>query len=133
MTEQELAEIRQRANAATPGPWSMKQDGAEFYIADRNGRWLDVTLSDAIFISHARQDIPALLAEVERLRADIEHVSTVGESLAASLDSVKAYNARLRAALDDMLLLIAEHGTKIMWSHNTRITAARNAPKGGSQ
>lgn len=75
LSKDELNAIEDRASRATPGPWSMKQDGAEFYIADRNGRWLDVTLSDAIFISHARQDIPALLAEVERLRAALENLS----------------------------------------------------------
>ena len=103
MTEQELEAIRQRAEQATPGPWSMKQEGADFYMADSQGRYLDITLADAIFAAHSRQDIPALLAEVERLRADIEHVSTVGESLVVSLDSVKADNARLRAAIVEII------------------------------
>ena len=90
MTEQELAEIRQRANAATPGPWKNFKTGYT-----KNGRTDgealecvknlegDITFAidavDADFIAHARQDIPDLLAEVKRLnevnarlRAEIE-------------------------------------------------------------
>lgn len=57
MTQQRLAEIEARCEAATPGPWKPKRD---FLSWDCN----------AAFIAHARQDIPALLAEVERLGAD---------------------------------------------------------------
>ena len=78
MTEQELAEIEARANAATPGPWDsaygmtgtfvfevLNEDDAHCTIAELsrfNQR------NDAAFISHAREDIPALIAEVRRLR-----------------------------------------------------------------
>jgi hypothetical protein len=49
MTDEELDRIEARCNAATAGPW---KDG-EFIVA-------------------AREDIPALLAEVRRLRAELD-------------------------------------------------------------
>ena len=52
-----LEEIRSRAEAATPGPW-------EIGVTYNHGR-------NATFIAHAREDIPYLLAEVERLQKDL--------------------------------------------------------------
>ena len=79
----DLDAIRKRAEAASPGPWSMwnpaegpshltiggkvawesKRSASEYGDTERIPHW-----SDANFIAHARTDIPALLAEVERLR-----------------------------------------------------------------
>ena len=59
LTDEEIAEIRGRAEAATEGPWDVAW-----------GTYL-ITISreDAEFCIHARTDIPRLLDEVERLRA----------------------------------------------------------------
>ncbi|WP_020074084.1 hypothetical protein [Faecalispora sporosphaeroides] len=65
-----LAEIKAREQAATPGPWECET---------HHTRWGDVhevlvnkcnpsTVSDCYFIAHARTDISALVAEVERLQ-----------------------------------------------------------------
>lgn len=99
MTEQELQAIEARANAASEGPWEshygecggydsmtdavfVDRDGRETYIAT-----LDLSSygqlacdppstsaraaaeADAAFIAHAREDVPALIAEVRRLQA----------------------------------------------------------------
>ncbi|AMM12302.1 hypothetical protein Salbus254_5874 [Streptomyces albidoflavus] len=76
-----LAEIAARAEAATAGPWCT--DGAEIYQGDEytwNAFWVGETCradeadggtADAAFIAAARTDVPALLAEVERLRAEL--------------------------------------------------------------
>jgi hypothetical protein len=93
-----LGEIRQRAEAATPGPWEFDshvhgEKGCRCFshfvvtgytltnpfpccdeTAEAKGASNDctstvVTFEDATFITHARQDIPYLLAEIERLRA----------------------------------------------------------------
>src|SRR5699024_6168576 len=79
MTELDLDAIQARANAATDGPWERYGDGShEVYCAatfeDTAYEPPDVTYgsdrpADAEFIAHARQDIPMLVAEVERLRA----------------------------------------------------------------
>lgn len=63
-----LAEIKVREQAATPGPWESGQYGAVcttngFKLCNVEGH------NNAAFIAHARQDISALVAEVERLQA----------------------------------------------------------------
>jgi hypothetical protein len=101
MTDEQLAEIEARCAAASPGPWdairtiSRPEDGAFLvYKLQGRGGWnrlmrvVTVTnpklpavppvdearitrLEDAVFCSHAREDVPALLAEVRRLRAEL--------------------------------------------------------------
>lgn len=57
MTPEELKEIKERADKATPGPWSMEH--CDYAL----GGFLD-----DLFIAHAREDIPKLVAEIDRLR-----------------------------------------------------------------
>jgi hypothetical protein len=79
----DLNAIRKRAEAATEGPWTTFDDVQ--YIARRTvyeyDEWTESNVDviadcshmhDATFIAHARQDVPALVAEVERLRAGID-------------------------------------------------------------
>src|SRR5690349_8747400 len=72
--------IRQRVNAATPGPWYAWDRGVGYMIAlDPDGdRVLPEAMrtdlaraGDAEFIAKARSDVPALLDEVERLRKEV--------------------------------------------------------------
>ncbi len=91
MTEDELNDIEARANAATPGVWiSGKYPGEKHMV--RQETWVgcvdpthddcaiaqavalvrlghDDAIVNAAFIAHARADIPALIAEIRRLRA----------------------------------------------------------------
>jgi hypothetical protein len=77
-TEQQLAEIEARANAATTGPWCT--DGAEIYRGTEYepgiSQWVGETCrpdesdggrADATFAAAARTDVPTLLAEIRRL------------------------------------------------------------------
>lgn len=94
----DLKPIKDRASEATEGPWTMviyKGRGTKNLHEDK--RWFNLharpydpelsrakakwhvcieesefkpTLHDADFIAHARQDIPALVAEVEQLRKE---------------------------------------------------------------
>lgn len=71
-----LSEIRARCDAATPGPWQHESDyGA--YIRDANGANVCLLYhsEDAAFIAHAREDIPYLLTEVERLSGDYDEAN----------------------------------------------------------
>ncbi|MCC9307728.1 hypothetical protein LN042_11570 [Kitasatospora sp. RB6PN24] len=79
LTGEQLAAIRQRVNYATDGPWW--NDEHEIYAGtiDSYDQWVGETCdpgaggsgsNNAEFIAHARQDVPALLAEVEQLRAE---------------------------------------------------------------
>jgi len=72
MTKQELNEIEARANAATDGPWMSVDsfigvEDAEDQAIGETGRD-----KDAVFIAHARTDVPALIAEVRRLQGELE-------------------------------------------------------------
>lgn len=81
----DLTAIRARAEAATPGPW--RRDGNHLakirgfdgdtvarivYESNEEG-FGPQNEADATFIAHARTDIPALCAEVERLRDLVRH------------------------------------------------------------
>lgn len=74
MSELDLAAIRERAESATPGPWVAIPNVRPAVVSDDgDGYWTDVAdafeeEADAEFVAHAREDVPALLAEVDRLR-----------------------------------------------------------------
>ena len=77
-----LASIKARCDAARPGPWTAFVEGRDFLGGStmiRIGEGDDedlhllgydepVPTEDWDFIAHARQDIPALIAEIERLK-----------------------------------------------------------------
>jgi hypothetical protein len=96
MTDDELNEIEKRANAAAPGPWedaeaSVWEHGqrvVDEVFVRRPGDNIAVAIAvasqilnpcadprnvpsqdTAAFIAHAREDVPALIAEVRRLKA----------------------------------------------------------------
>ncbi len=94
-----LVEIKRRESAATKGPWfcvdaytpndeydngellciSIYEDDHADAIAwsDRiapNDKQYQSTVADMDFIANAREDIPALIAEVERLRNEIDYL-----------------------------------------------------------
>lgn len=93
LSEQQFAAILGREAAATPGPWAA--DHTEIYRAPHGQidieQWIGETLridneagsnADAEFIAHVREDVPALLAEVDRLRTLVDemHAAAVGHS-----------------------------------------------------
>jgi hypothetical protein len=64
----DLAAIRARCDAATPGSWEYEEEDGEWEINNgTTGEIIPIKRNDAIFIAHARQDIPALLDEIDRL------------------------------------------------------------------
>jgi hypothetical protein len=85
LTPDELEAIRKRAEAATAGPWDVdvpieycdKCGGHAFEIVESNVFFSPIVAEtssekDAEFIANARQDVPALLAEIERLTQSLE-------------------------------------------------------------
>lgn len=79
LTEGRIQEIRNRCDAATPGPWRSFWEGRHHTSGDsviirgeqeeREDLYISpCTMADQDFIAHARQDVPALLDEVLRLR-----------------------------------------------------------------
>ncbi len=85
MTREQLKAIRDHVEAATPGPWEAgtafccpdcgwvdgpKRTVCPVYEGTKRTHTLDA--NDAEFIAHAREDVPALLMEVERLQTDVD-------------------------------------------------------------
>jgi hypothetical protein len=76
MTNRELDAIETRANAATPGPWQAKiinacgcgQCPEHVNVFAGAHQWPKINPPDAAFIASARDDVPALIAEVLQLR-----------------------------------------------------------------
>jgi hypothetical protein len=76
LSDIEIAQMRARCDAATPGPWLARIErregfsGSDFIETNAQDiELLGATEADYDFIAHARQDIPALLAEIDRLRS----------------------------------------------------------------
>lgn len=74
----DLEAIKARTDAATAGPWRQTDehgviDAGAFpaIVADCG---FAENAADAAFIAHARADVPALVAEVERLRVALEEI-----------------------------------------------------------
>jgi hypothetical protein len=72
LSDKEINEIESRVSAATAADWhAVTRDGLNRIFA--YDRFIDVagivSEEDAVFIAHARLDIPRLVAEIARLRA----------------------------------------------------------------
>lgn len=84
MTEQELQAIEAREAGAAPGPWthrvydcSTHEDGGdEDIVTGPRTSLVELTMheADARFVVGARQDVPALVAEIRRLQWLVKHV-----------------------------------------------------------
>lgn len=79
MDSQRIAEIKAREKASTPGPWRYSDVACEIWNEDGDtvvggvdSEEVSISDTDTAFIAHARTDIPALLAEVERLNVIAE-------------------------------------------------------------
>ena len=103
----DLNAIRARADAATEGPWyateDLALDGDEAAVGVARGEFgasdyaMVVTtpgdasydagdfptsrVADAVFIAHARSDVPALVGEVEHLRAELAAILESADDL----------------------------------------------------
>ena len=90
MSTLDLEPIKERLAAATPGPWKAKEDSWDGYsvviddsgpgvsiIAEQIGQGWDEGRGDAEFIANAPEYIAALVAEVERLRGQVNAVKKI--------------------------------------------------------
>lgn len=100
MTPEELKEIEERCNKATPGPWRACHNGtcscsqvwsqsADVPVAEvTRGVWGDTGLpyvkipekiveANSLFIAHAKEDVPKLLEYIKELGHKIEMISAL--------------------------------------------------------
>lgn len=80
----DLAEIRERANNATPGPWEADRpqvwgpnDESVAFVTTHDpgeGSGQPEWEANTVFIAHAREDVPALLDHVDTLAAQLAAV-----------------------------------------------------------
>lgn len=89
-TPMDLEGIRERAEKASPGPWNVL--ACQMMYEEWNAE-------DGEFIAHARTDVPLLLAEVERLRAESARLTEAVRSSARSWDEA---NRDLSDMLDEL-------------------------------
>ena len=84
MNINEINDIKERCEKATPGPWKSYIEGRDhtsgssfIRTAGEDIELTGATTNDQDFIAAARQDVPALIEEVYRLRQLLEdnHVS----------------------------------------------------------
>jgi len=108
MTKKELEAIEAREQAASPGPWEARIWNINweitYYVSmpndilkvscytledhereDENYRYVN---DNAEFIAHARQDIPALIAENKRLNAELERMTMEYDSAVADVETL---------------------------------------------
>ncbi len=120
MTDLDLDAIEARANAAAPGPpwgWAVSDDRRWVDVTARgHDRVIATTYDDdlAAFIAHARTDVPALVAEVRRLRESLDEgfaaIALAGAEIErASVEVDRAHRALLasNAERDDARAAIA--------------------------
>jgi hypothetical protein len=104
----DLEPIKARCAAATPGWW--KVSGDTLVANAGNGPMLPLDgwpRADRVFVEHARDDVPALVAEAEELRAAAARQATAYATAVARVAqlereaaALQAENARFRAALE---------------------------------
>jgi len=113
-TDERLAEIHRRADAATEGPWFHWLSMSYGWTIQTARGWLfqhsdKGTAADAEFIAHARADVPWLLAEFAALREAYATLTAERDQLQQQVETLQA-----------------EKGKAILWaSFPTRPSASR--------
>jgi hypothetical protein len=93
LTDQELKEIQERLEAATPGPWHIEEKYTDLVNVDGKIIIKEIGRNkSAQFIAHAPTDMRRLLDEVERLRKENEELQNL-------VDKFSEANRRLRIAV----------------------------------
>ena len=107
MDTKRLAEIKERADKSAIGEWvydvSNNRINCGHYLIAENTEYE----ADALFVAHARQDVPELVAEVERLQSELskaveyaDYRIKYSQQLTEELSEAYSENEQLRKALE---------------------------------
>ncbi len=123
LTAEQLAAIRERAEKATPGPWQLRtyvgdpDDPKEVGISAGplaeslvTGDGFLPVQADAEFIAAAREEVPALLAHIEAVEADLTHAARLH---GVAIDERDAAMAKLAAVEAELAYEKQEHRGKV--------------------
>jgi hypothetical protein len=117
MDKARLDAIRARCEAATPGPWNAIDKGntvpsyaiRHFAVGEKCvnvASGISPKTGDADFIAAARTDVPDLLAEVEKLREQLEHADLVLDAYKQDRDEWRRRAEKAEACIPKMLQLM---------------------------
>ncbi|WP_249650510.1 MULTISPECIES: hypothetical protein [unclassified Lysinibacillus] len=105
MNQEQLNAIKDRMSKATPGPWLVGESRYEgrFNAASANENYdlpaCLMGIEDAEFVTHSREDVPALVAEVERLQNRCELYELVKRNDKKTIEQIYEFNERLTTDL----------------------------------
>jgi len=137
MSEPDLDAIQTRATMATRGPWHVEWDGTGYPQRVFNDAAVLVAETctgpewpptDAEFIAHARADVPALLARIAELEADLSDAHHEGfgvgmESADRDIDQIAA--AAERRGYERAVARLRDREAWAMWCAGRIIAAGR--------
>lgn len=107
LSRERIEEIAARAEAATEGPWEVGGGGGAHMDGTRDWYTVDcpwnertkyriglaaMQLPEAEFVAHAREDVPALLAHIAALEAEIARLRAVVKAAREGCDACHKYN-----------------------------------------
>lgn len=127
LTDVDLAVIRERCDAATPGKWRRQAVNVVAPSGD-DVCWLPryptfpaerevQARADAAFIAHARTDVPRLLAEVERLQEEVTRWRGLLREAADEIDRQREILDRFRQVGAALRTATEEEGPESRGSH----------------
>jgi len=125
LTDGDLLAITERTGKATPGEWYYEIDGDLYStetsepimraVEDSSGIiYVNINEDDKAFIAHAREDIPKILTEIDRLCIENEGMRNVIRNIDALIDEHRLVNSRSADGMaDEIIELISELERKV--------------------
>jgi len=102
ITKKEIDEIKSRLEKASPGPWRVATTTDGEYILDSDDCVVAATFErkeDAYFVTHTREDISRLVAEIERLYNRNQELLEFNRMYFAQIKELRAEVERLRETI----------------------------------
>lgn len=114
LTDEEMTQIRERAERASKGPWMAEVTKYGSYTITSPdylyGEMFEIAVKeDAAFIAHAREDIPKLLAEIETLNGLVGHYKGYADRFSDDASEYKLAIRNLDALAESVRYQLRRH------------------------